>query len=113
MPATDDTTMIWETLERYRRAYSSLDAPLVHAVYPGVEETALARAFEEIRSQSLEFDSCTVDAQYDPARAVCRGSVRYVPATGNPAPRTERRVWTFRLSRNNGNWTITSGWASR
>ncbi len=59
MPATDDTTMIWETLERYRRAYSRLDAPLVHAVYPGVDETALARAFEEIRSQSLQFDSCT------------------------------------------------------
>ena len=57
MPVTDDTRTIRETLERYRRAYSGLDAPLVHAIYPGVDETALARAFEEVRSQSLQFDS--------------------------------------------------------
>ncbi len=113
VPAKGDTTMIWETLDRYRRAYSSLDAPRVHAVYPGVDETALARAFEEFRSQSIEFESCTVDAQEKSARAVCRGSVRYVPATGNPAPRTERRVWTFSLSRDTGDWTITSAWANR
>ena len=56
MPVTDDTRTIRETLERYRRAYSGLDAPLVHAIYPGVDEAALARAFEEMRSQSLQFD---------------------------------------------------------
>ena len=115
-PVTDDTTMIRETLQRYRRAYSGLDARLVHAVYPGVDEAALAHAFEEMRSQSLEFDACTMDAQEDSARAVCRGSVRYVPAAGGgapPAERRERRVWTFRLSKNNGDWTITSAWTSR
>jgi hypothetical protein len=105
--------MIRETLQRYRRAYSGLDARLVHAVYPGVDEAALARAFEETRSQSLEFDSCTLDAQDDSARAICRGSVRYVPAAGNRAPRAERRVWTFRLDKNNGDWTITSAWTNR
>jgi hypothetical protein len=113
VPAADDTTMIRETLQRYRRAYSGLDARLVHAVYPGVDEAALARAFEETRSQSLEFDSCTLDAQDDSARAICRGSVRYVPAAGNRAPRAERRVWTFRLDKNNGDWTITSAWTNR
>jgi len=113
VPARGDTTTIWETLDRYRRAYSSLDAPRVHAVYPGVDETALAHAFEEVRSQSLEFEACTVDAQDKSARAVCRGSVRYVPATGNPAPRIERRGWTFSLSRDTGDWTITSAWANR
>ena len=113
MPVTDDTRTIRETLERYRRAYSGLDAPLVHAIYPGVDETALARAFQEVRSQSLQFDSCTLDAQDDAARAVCRGSIRYVPAAGSSTPRTERRVYTFRLSKNNGGWTITSAWANR
>ena len=116
MPVTDDTTMIRETLQRYRRAYSGLDARLVHAVYPGVDEAALAHAFEELRSQSLEFDACTLDEQDDSARAVCRGSVRYVPAAGSgapPAERRERRVWTFRLSKNNGEWTISSAWTNR
>jgi hypothetical protein len=111
--AAGQATMIRETLERYRRAYSGLDAPLVHAVYPGVDEMALARAFEEMRSQSLQFDSCTLDAQDDSARAVCRGSIRYVPAAGSSTPRTERRVWTFRLSKNTGDWTITSAWTNR
>jgi len=113
MPMTDDTRTIRETLERYRRAYNGLDAPLVHAIYPGVDETALARAFGEMRSQSLQFESCTLDAQDDSARAVCRGSVRYVPAAGSSTPRTERRVWTFRLGKNDGGWTITSAWANR
>ena len=116
-PVTDDTTMIRETLQRYRRAYSGLDAALVHAVYPGVDEAALVHAFAEIRSQSLEFDACTLDEQGDSARAVCRGSVRYVPAAGGGgaprAERHERRVWTFRLSKNNGKWTIASAWANR
>jgi len=113
MPMTDDTRTIRETLERYRRAYNGLDAPLVHAIYPGVDETALAHAFGEMRSQSLQFESCTLDAQDDSARAVCRGSVRYVPAAGSSTPRTERRVWTFRLGKNDGGWTITSAWANR
>ena len=113
MPMTEDTRTIRETLERYRRAYNGLDAPLVHAIYPGVDETALARAFGEMRSQSLQFESCTLDAQDDSARAVCRGSVRYVPAAGSSTPRTERRVWTFRLGKNDGGWTITSAWANR
>jgi hypothetical protein len=113
-PVTDDTTMIRETLQRYRRAYSGLDAAVVHAIYPGVDQAALAHAFEEIRSQSLEFDACTLDEQGDSARAVCRGSVRYVPAAGNVrGERHERRVWTFRLSKNNGEWTIASAWTNR
>jgi hypothetical protein len=109
----DDAAMIRETLQRYRRAYNGLDARLAHAVYPGVDEAALAHAFNGLHSQSLEFDSCTLDTREDSARAVCRGSARYVPKVGSRAPRAEPRVWTFRLNKDNGDWKITSAWTDR
>ena len=112
-PAIDDTALIREALQRYRRAYNGLDARLAHAVYPGVDEAALAHAFEGLHSQSLEFDACTLEAQGDSARAVCRGSARYVPKVGSRASRAEPRVWTFRLTKNNGDWTISSAWTDR
>jgi hypothetical protein len=109
----DDAALIRETLQRYRRAFNGLDARLAHAVYPGVDEAALAHAFEGLHSQSLEFDSCALDTREDSARAVCRGSARYVPKVGSRAPRSEPRVWTFRLNKDNGDWKITSAWTDR
>jgi hypothetical protein len=109
----DDAALIRETLQRYRRAYNGLDARLAHAVYPGVDEAALAHAFDGLHSQSLEFDSCILDTQEGSARAVCRGSARYVPKVGSRAPRAEPRVWTFRLNKDDGDWKITSAWTDR
>lgn len=113
VPASNEDRLIWETLQRYRRAYNGLDARLVHAICPGLDETALAHAFEGLLSQSLEFESCSLDTQQDSARAVCRGSARYVARVGSRAPRTERLVWAFRLNKSNGNWMITSAWTDR
>jgi hypothetical protein len=113
VPASNEDRLIWETLQRYRRAYNALDARLVHAICPGLDETALAHAFEGLLSQSLEFESCSLDTQQDSARAVCRGSARYVARVGNRTPRAERLVWAFRLNKSNGNWTITSAWTDR
>jgi dienelactone hydrolase len=111
--AADDPALIRDALQRYRRAYNALDARLAHAVYPGVDEAALTHAFEGLRSQSLEFEACTVDALAESARAVCRGSARYVPKIGSSQPRAETRVWTFRLRKNSGDWTIESAWTDR
>jgi hypothetical protein len=113
VPASNEDRLIWETLQRYRRAYNALDARLVHAICPGLDETALAHAFERLLSQSLEFESCSLDTQQDSARAVCRGSARYVARVGSRTPRAERLVWAFRLNKSNGNWTITSAWTDR
>jgi SAM-dependent methyltransferase len=55
-------------------ALDGSDARLAHAAYPGVDEAALTRAFEGLRSQALEFEACSVDALAESARAVCRGS---------------------------------------
>lgn len=109
----DDPAMIRDALQRYRRAYNALDARLAHAVYPGVDETALTHAFDGLRSQSLEFEACSVDSVGASARAVCRGLARYVTKVGSREPRSEPRVWTFRLRKDDGDWTIESAWTNR
>jgi tetratricopeptide (TPR) repeat protein len=109
----DDPALIRDALQRYRRAYNALDARLAHAVYPGVDETALTHAFEGLRSQALEFEACSVDSFGASARAVCRGQARYVTKIGSREPRLEPRVWTFRLRKDNGDWTIESAWTNR
>jgi hypothetical protein len=111
--AVDDPALIRDALQRYRRAYNALDARLAHAVYPGVDEAALTHAFEGLRSQLLEFEACSVDALAESARAVCRGSARYVPKIGSREPRAETREWTFRLKKNGGDWKIESAWTNR
>jgi hypothetical protein len=102
-----------DTLQRYRRAYNGLDARLAHAVYPVLDEAALAHAFAGLRSQTLEFDSCSVDVRASTARAICRGSARYVPSIGSRAPQTERRVWTFTLAKMDNDWKITNARTDR
>jgi len=109
----DDSALIRDALQRYRRAYNALDARLALAVYPGVDEAALKHAFEGLRSQTLEFEACSVDALAQSARAVCRGSARYVPKIGSREPHAERRVWTFRLKKDDGDWRIESAWTDR
>jgi hypothetical protein len=111
--AVDDPALIRDALQRYRRAYNALDARLAHAVYPGVDETALTHAFDGLRSQSLEFEACSVDSVGASARAVCRGLARYVTKIGSREPRSESRVWTFRLRKDDGDWTIESAWTNR
>ena len=113
LPVADDSSLVRETLQRYRRAYNGLDAQLAHAVYPVLDQAALAHAFATLRSQSLEFDSCSVDVRGESARAVCRGSARYVPNIGSRTPRTERRVWTFTLEKMDGGWKIASARTER
>ena len=56
----DDDELIKQTLQRYRSAYEGLDAQSAHAVWPAVNEVALARAFDGLESQSLTFDACDV-----------------------------------------------------
>jgi tetratricopeptide (TPR) repeat protein len=111
--AADDPALIRAALQRYRHAYNTLDARLAHATYPGVDEAALTRAFEGLRSQALEFEACSVDALAESARAVCRGSARYVPKIGSREPHAETRVWTFKLKKNDGDWRIESAWTDR
>jgi hypothetical protein len=113
VPAVDERALVEQTLQQYRRAYERLDAGSAHAVYPGVDETALARAFEGLESQSLVFTTCDVQVNGAAASASCYGSSSYVPRIGSRAPHIENRVWTFSLRKNERAWIIERATVAR
>jgi hypothetical protein len=110
---SDDEGLIKQTLQRYRTAYEGLDAHSAQAVYPAVNQAALARAFDGLSSQTLTFETCSVQLRGDAANATCRGTAKYVPKVGSHEPRIEPRVWSFRLRRAGSEWKIDSARAER
>jgi hypothetical protein len=109
----DDEQLVRRALQQYRSAYEGLDARLAQAVWPAVNEPALARAFEGLQSQNLTFENCNVELRGPAASAVCRGSARYIPKVGSRAPRVESRVWNFTLRKLGEDWKIESARADR
>jgi tetratricopeptide (TPR) repeat protein len=109
----DEIGLVRQTLQRYRVAYDGLDAQSAQAVYPAVNQAALARAFDGLESQTLTFDACDVQLRGDAAIATCRGSARYVPKIGSREPRIEPRTWNFTLRKAGTEWKIDSARAER
>jgi hypothetical protein len=105
--------LVKQVLQRYRSAYEGLDARSARAVWPAVNESALARAFDGLESQSLTFENCSVSLKGEAAAATCRGSARYVPKVGSHEPRVEPRTWSFTLRKYGPEWTIESARAQR
>ena len=106
VPGRQDESLVSSVLERYARAYDSLDASAAREVWPSVDERALARAFAGLESQQVSFDTCRIDVQGEIANASCRGLASYVGKVGNREPRTEPRQWTFELRRDGEAWKI-------
>jgi hypothetical protein len=109
----DDARGVRAALQRYQTAYDRLDARLAQAVWPGVNQVALARAFDGLESQTLTFNDCDVRLLGSTARARCTGSTRYVPKVGSGAPRVEPLVWNFTLRRDTDDWQIETARADR
>jgi hypothetical protein len=99
---------IYAALHEYERGYEQLDANAVRAVWPSVDARALARAFHDLKSQTLVFDRCNIDVARAHATAACRGYATYQTRVGEQAMRTERREWTFRLQKSDEAWEIVS-----
>ena len=113
-PVVDDAARIRAVVEKYQTAYDRLDAGLVHEVWPGVNESALARAFEGLQSQTLTFRACDIQLRGSAATVLCSGSTRYVPKVGSREPHVEPLAWTFTLrKRANDEWQIESARAER
>jgi hypothetical protein len=108
LPTANDEEQVKEVLDRYRQAYEGLTARSARDVWPEVDEAALARAFAGLRSQKLTFDDCDLAVSGNSASATCHGSTRYVPKVGSQDPRTEPRIWSFRLRKNGTDWQIQS-----
>jgi hypothetical protein len=106
-PSNGSRLLVNQTLERYRVAYDDLDARSAQAVWPSVNQAALARAFEALESQTLSFDACDIQVQTkETATATCRGAAQYIPKIGNRDPHTESRVWSFSLRKEGTSWMI-------
>ena len=108
-----DEQGVSQALNQYARAYGRLDAVAARAVWPSVDERALARAFAGLESQNLSFDRCDIDVRGATANASCRGQASYVGKVGAREPRTEPRQWRFELRRDGEAWKIESAEARR
>jgi hypothetical protein len=108
-----DEERVRTTLQAYRAAYEKLDARSAQAIWPGVDEAALTRAFSGLQSQRLMFDDCEVQVQGARSHATCRGTAVYVPRVGSRDPRREPRVWTFDLRKVGEDWQIDTARAER
>ena len=109
----DERALVEEALGRYRRAYNRLDARSAQAVYPAVNAPALARAFDGLESQSLQFDECEIDVRGGSATspaAARRGMSRRSAAatrTSSPARGTSRSLKIRATGRSKTRGTIT------
>jgi hypothetical protein len=112
-PPRADENRVAQVLNRYASAYGSLDASAAHAVWPSVDERALARAFSSLQSQTVSFDTCDINVVGTTANASCRGHASYVAKVGSREPRSEARTWNFALRRGGDGWTIENAEARR
>ena len=92
-----NTRSIENTLARYRKAFSALDASAARAVWPTVNQRTLSRAFERLEKQDVSFEGCQIDVAEARAEANCIGTASYVPRIGNRTPQVDRRLWRFSL----------------
>ncbi len=105
--APSESEAIVAALGELKRAYERRDATLAKAVWPTVDARALARAFDSLKSQTVEFDGCQVKVTGGTGEVQCRGTTTYVPRVGSQFARTESRQWMFRLEKGTERWLIT------
>ena len=104
-PAPDDSG-VRAALAQYESAYSSLNAAAAHAVYPGVDEQSLERAFESLESQRVSLGSCSISMSGARAQATCQGRSTWTPKVGS-GTQSSARTWRFDLTNAGGTWKIT------
>ena len=105
-PRVVEENAVKAVLERYRTAYSTLEAGAATSVWPSVDARALSRAFDQMDSQVLQFERCDIAVSGDRANASCSGDASYVPKVGNRNTRTTERHWNFELRRAGDRWVI-------
>jgi hypothetical protein len=108
-----DESRVADVLRQYARAYGDLNASAARDIWPSVDQRALARAFESLRSQQLSLQDCQIDVHGTTANASCRGQAQYVGKVGSGEPRIEPRTWRFELRREGEAWKIAHAEARR
>jgi hypothetical protein len=105
--AAREEEQIRGVLDQYASAYSRLDAAAASAIFPGVDQRALARAFEGLSSQKVSLGACDVRLAIETAIVDCAGTATWTPKIGG-GTRTEPRRWQFRLRDVSGGWQIVA-----
>jgi hypothetical protein len=95
-------------LNSYASAYSALDADAAQRVWPGVNRSALARAFDTLASQQVNLGDCRIDVAGASATATCSGTATWSAKIGDGGRQNERRRWSFELARGGRGWEIVS-----
>jgi hypothetical protein len=101
----DDSSVVRKVLARYEGAYSALDADAASRVWPTVDRSKLARAFDGLSRQQVSLGECDVTVSGPAARATCLGSASWTPKVGG-GRRTEERRWSFELRKSGEEWLI-------
>jgi hypothetical protein len=104
-PVVEAQSAIRATLARYEAAYSRLDVAAARAVWPAVDERALAHAFDGLAAQRIALGRCDVSVNGAAAHATCLGSAEWTPKVGGGERRQNRR-WAFDLTSAAGAWQI-------
>ncbi len=94
------------TLHSYEEASEELDVAATASVWPTVDRGALTRAFATLKSQGLDFRSCSITVSDAHATANCRGTVQFVRKVGNSIPLTSEQQWIFKMRRFGDDWKI-------
>lgn len=106
-PTVNQDPLVRAALTRYADAYSELDVDAAARVWPSVNRSALARAFDSLASQRVSLESCDIQVDGDAARALCAGSATWAPKVGG-GERTDPRSWDFALERSGAGWQVVS-----
>jgi hypothetical protein len=104
----DEEASILQVLRRYERAVARKDPLGAKAVWPSLDDRALARAFNDLQSHSLALQDCGVTVDSVEARATCQGVAIYLPKVGRRKPISASHEWTFNLAKQGGGWHIES-----
>ncbi len=103
-----DRQAIYAVLERYQTAFSQLDTNAVRAIWPGLNASALERAFGQVERQAVRFSACSVAIIGAGATARCQGSASYVPKVGSRTERVNTRRWQIDLRKSGDDWRIVA-----
>ena len=93
-------------LHTYEEASEELDVAATANVWPTVDRGALTRAFATLKSQGLDFRTCSITVNDARAVANCRGTVQFVRKVGNSIPLTSEQLWVFKMRRFGADWKI-------
>jgi len=102
-----DTERIRDLVRRYEKAQSSLDADAYARLYPGADAQKIRSAFDQMRSQSVEFEIEKIEVAPGGASATVRGreTRTAVPRMGPDQHFAGPRV--LHLEKRGDTWIIT------